>query len=123
MNYYTTKDNLLYSVLNGNIDTEMLRKEGYTVHEGYPIGFDPTKMPADHRWHVKEQRWVDTRTPEQINEDIQNNVLVMRRNAYPDLAELADAMFWNAQGDSTKLDAYYAKCKAVKEQYPKDIAI
>lgn len=42
-----------------------------------------------------------------------------RRNAYPPAADLADALFWNAQGDSSKMDAYLAACAAVKALYPK----
>ena len=38
---------------------------------------------------------------------------------YPDLAVLADALYWSNQGDNTKLDEYYAACSAVKAKYPK----
>lgn len=38
---------------------------------------------------------------------------------YPPLTDLADAMYWAAQGDNTKLEAYYAACEAVKLKYPK----
>jgi len=42
-----------------------------------------------------------------------------RRPKYPDLATLADALYWSNQGDNTKLDEYYAACAAVKAKYPK----
>jgi streptomycin 6-kinase len=45
-----------------------------------------------------------------------------QRNAHlsiPALATLADALYWNSTGDSTKLDEYYAACAAVKAKYPK----
>ena len=42
-----------------------------------------------------------------------------RRPEYPDLADLADALYWSNQGDNTKLDEYYAKVSAVKTKYPK----
>lgn len=42
-----------------------------------------------------------------------------RAPEYPDLKELADAMYWNSKGDSTKLDEYYSKCDEVKNKYPK----
>ena len=42
-----------------------------------------------------------------------------RRPEYPDLAVLADALYWSNQGDNTKLDEYYAACSAVKAKYPK----
>ena len=42
-----------------------------------------------------------------------------RQPEYPDLAVLADALYWSNQGDNTKLDEYYAACSAVKAKYPK----
>ena len=42
-----------------------------------------------------------------------------RQPEYPDLAVLADALYWSNQGDNTKLDEYYAACAAVKAKYPK----
>ena len=42
-----------------------------------------------------------------------------RAPEYPPLSDLADAMYWAAQGDNTKLDNYYAACEAVKLKYPK----
>jgi hypothetical protein len=43
----------------------------------------------------------------------------LRAPEYPDLKELADALYWSSKGDNTKLDEYYAKCEAVKLKYPK----
>ena len=43
----------------------------------------------------------------------------LRAPEYPDLKELADALYWNSNGDATKLESYYEKCKAVKNKYPK----
>ena len=42
-----------------------------------------------------------------------------RAPEYPSMATLADALYWNSTGDSTKLDEYYAACAAVKAKYPK----
>ena len=42
-----------------------------------------------------------------------------RQPEYPDLADLADALYWSNQGDNTKLDEYYQACAAVKAKYPK----
>lgn len=42
-----------------------------------------------------------------------------RAPEYPELKELADALYWSSKGDNTKLDEYYAKCEAVKDKYPK----
>ena len=43
----------------------------------------------------------------------------LRQPEYPPLADLADALYWQAQGDSTKMDQYLAAVAAVKEKYPK----
>jgi hypothetical protein len=43
----------------------------------------------------------------------------LRAPEYPDLKELADALYWSSKGDNTKMDAYVAKCDAVKSKYPK----
>jgi hypothetical protein len=38
---------------------------------------------------------------------------------YPPLTELADALYWQAQGDESKMTAYLAAVNAVKAKYPK----
>jgi hypothetical protein len=43
----------------------------------------------------------------------------MRALEYPSAGVLADAMYWQAKGDSTKMEAYLAACEAVKRKYPK----
>ncbi len=47
------------------------------------------------------------------------DVAALRRAAYPPLADFADAMYWQAQGDETKLSAYLAAVEAVKLRFPK----
>lgn len=44
---------------------------------------------------------------------------VKRSPNYPPLEDLADALYWQAQGDNTKMDEYLAAVQAVKEQFPK----
>lgn len=43
----------------------------------------------------------------------------LREPEYPDLKELADALYWNSKGDETKMNEYIAKCEEVKNKYPK----
>lgn len=38
---------------------------------------------------------------------------------YPPMEDLADAIYWNEAGDSSKLDAYVEACAEVKTKYPK----
>ena len=42
-----------------------------------------------------------------------------RAQEYPNLTDLADAVYWQANGDSTKMQEYLASVAAVKEKYPK----
>ena len=43
----------------------------------------------------------------------------VRQPLYPSLGDLADAMYWNSKGDSSKLTAYYSACEKVKTDNPK----
>lgn len=43
----------------------------------------------------------------------------LRRPEYPPLTDLADAIYWQQQGDDSKMEAYVAACEAVKAKYPK----
>lgn len=43
----------------------------------------------------------------------------LRRAAYPPLSELADALYWQAKGDSTRMAAYLAQVEHVKRRFPK----
>jgi hypothetical protein len=38
---------------------------------------------------------------------------------YPSIKDFADAYYWSQKGDNTLMDAYVAKCDAVKAKYPK----
>ena len=60
---------------------------------GYPILVDP--VPIELTYAQKRQR------------------------KYPPLADLADALYWQSQGDNTKMDEYIAAVKNVKMDYPK----
>lgn len=43
----------------------------------------------------------------------------LRAPEYPPLSNLADAVYWQAQGDDKPMNAYIAACEAVKKKYPK----
>lgn len=47
------------------------------------------------------------------------DVALLRQPQYPPLADLADALFWQSQGDNTKMEAYIAAVAAVKQRFPK----
>jgi hypothetical protein len=48
-----------------------------------------------------------------------NDYQRLRRTEYPSWRELADAMYWQSKGDTSKMEAYIEKVNAVKEHYPK----
>ena len=43
-----------------------------------------------------------------------------RAPAYPPLQQLADAIYWQQQGDNSKMEEYLAAVQAVKDQFPKE---
>ena len=43
-----------------------------------------------------------------------------RQPEYPPIQDLADALYWQSKGDSSKMQAYLAACEAVKQKYPKE---
>ena len=43
----------------------------------------------------------------------------LRAVAYPPISDLADAIYWQSKGDSSKMEAYTAAVEAVKDKYPK----
>ena len=73
------------------------------------IGGDP--QPTEAELQAAWDEYLTERDATQYQRD--------RQPKYPDLAVLADALYWSNQGDNTKLDEYYAACAAVKAKYPK----
>jgi hypothetical protein len=43
----------------------------------------------------------------------------LRKPEYPPMADLADAIYWQSQGDESKMQAYLAVVNQVKQKYPK----
>jgi hypothetical protein len=43
----------------------------------------------------------------------------LREQAYPSLAEFADAFYWQQRGDPAPMQAWLAKVDLVKARYPK----
>jgi hypothetical protein len=93
---------------------------------------------AQWAWNGNEYsglNWLDTEqtkpTVEEINTEIERLKAVelakyyqqLRAPEYPPLSEFADAMYWQSQGDDSKITAYLAACEAVKAKYPKDMPV
>ena len=54
-------------------------------------------------------------------EFIANQYQSKRAEEYPPLTELADAIYWQSQGDNTKMQKYLDAVQAVKDRYPKGV--
>ena len=67
----------------------------------------PTKEEIDLEYRNQKAVWKQT--------EYQRN----RQLEYPPLADLADALYWQAQGDESKMTAYLAAVDAIKVKYPK----
>jgi hypothetical protein len=43
----------------------------------------------------------------------------LRQKEYPPMSDYLDAVYWQSQGDDTKMTSYLAAVEAVKSKYPK----
>lgn len=63
---------------------------------------------------------VELETTKLINQAKSLEYKRQRQPEYPPLQDLADALYWQNKGDSSKMQAYLAACEAVKQKYPKE---
>ena len=93
------------------------------IYRAYPAvkSIDDSRgaFDADGNQIELDQTLVDAAAAELAAEAAATQYQRNRQPEYPSLATLADALYWNSTGDSTKLDEYYAACAAVKAKYPK----
>ncbi len=93
------------------------------IYRAYPlvkqIDDGTGAFDADGNPVTLDQFLVDAAAAEIAAEQAATAYQRQRQPEYPSLAELADALYWASTGDTTKLDAYYAACGAVKAKYPK----
>jgi hypothetical protein len=78
--------------------------------------------------------WKDEVIPQPTKEQVETRISELqaiadsmayqsrRKQEYPPLENLADALFWQAHGDNSKMTAYLAQVAAVKDKYPKGTA-
>ena len=77
-------------------------------------------------------QWFDTVQEKPSEDEIKVQVELMknqwvlteyqrqRKMEYPNLEELADAIYWQSNGDSSKMTEYLEKVSLIKEKYPKN---
>lgn len=93
----------------------------YRAYAGTVVRIDDSTgaFDADGNQIDLDQSLVDAAAVEIAAELAATAYQRQRAPEYPSMATLADALYWNSTGDSTKLDEYYAACAAVKAKYPK----
>lgn len=81
---------------------------------------------------AKNLTWYSTDIEQPSKEQVENELIRLqaeynaveyqrqRKPEYPPMADLADALYWQAQGDQSKMTAYLAAVDAVKTKYPKE---
>lgn len=94
-------------------------REGEFLEEGFPNGCDFTCPHANAKWNIKLRQWVDCRAQEDIDADKNRLVSEQRYKSYPPLADLADALVHQAQGNNAPFEQYIDRCIAVKQLNPK----
>ena len=89
-------------------------------------------------WENKQGQWVSDNfvwllrgTPKPTKEQIETSLAAvhaewnnteyqrLRQKEYPPLEELADALYWQANGDGSKMQDYMTKIASIKNKYPK----
>ena len=74
-------------------------------------------LDADKWYFPEDEEWETIKSG--IAESIPGDYKLLRKEEYPPLGDLADALYWQSKGDNSKMDEYLAKCEAVKVMYPK----
>jgi hypothetical protein len=91
--------------------------------EGNPVG---TVITPNLEWL---DTTVEKPTKEQLDAEVERlkqeyaatEYQRLRQPEYPPLSDLADALYWQSQGDNSKMEKYLAAVDAVKQKYPKGI--
>jgi hypothetical protein len=92
------------------------KKNGVVVRQGTFLDLDLLKMDLPSSEY---ELILDEHLPYPV---VNTTYAEQRAMAYPPVSELGDALYWQTKGDNSKIEAYLAKCEAVKAQYPKPVA-
>ena len=98
--------------------TLIVQADGTHINEdtGRPI---PPRPSPFHVYDWGADSWLDRRDEAERARDRAAALSAARAAAYPPLADLADALYWQSRGDASKLSAYLAACATVKSTYSK----
>jgi hypothetical protein len=91
--------------------------------DGVPTGvvLTPNFQWLDDKQSKPTQAEVEAEIINQQNLFNNSEYQRLRQPEYPPLADLADALYWQTQGDDSKMTAYLAAVEAVKQKYPKGV--
>ena len=83
------------------------------------------EQPVNLEWYdpinsIPTREQIDAETLRLQNEYDAKEYQRLRQPEYPPLSDLADALYWQAQGDDSKMATYLAAVDAVKQKYPKE---
>jgi hypothetical protein len=87
---------------------------GFPGYQGNP--------PTTEQEYVSVNWFKDWQKPswEEVQVKINElSVQVNRAKEYPPITDFADAYYWAQKGKTELMDAYVAKCDAIKLKYPK----
>lgn len=91
----------------------------------WPDGSKPSKSTVKAEVDRLEGRrseyeaWLEAQAAEAQAEYERTEYQRLRAPEYPPLTDLADALYWKENGDSSKLEDYVAACEEIKNKYPK----
>ena len=87
---------------------------GFTGYQGNPPTTEQEYNSLDWFGDWQKPAWGELQV--KINE---LNIQVKRAAEYPPITDFADAYYWAQKGKTELMDAYVAKCDAIKLKYPK----
>lgn len=99
-------------------DTGLIIKSGYCQEETLDMN---TEGHANVHIGVAPHGRYRYVNGEFISAELPPDYRQLRQLEYPPMQDLADALYWQAQGDNSKMTQYLAKCAGVKAQYPKPV--
>lgn len=103
--------NAQFSIIGGDLQWELEKNSNNYVATNLEWYSPELPIPS------KEQ--IDQAIIQITAEEYANRHQYLRVREYPPLSDLADAIYWQAEGDNTKMTAYLAAVEAVKVKYPK----
>ncbi len=120
--FYVVENGFLVSHGYAQDGCEALQsKPGQTVVLGCVPGYAQEAVPyVGAKWEIEKRCWVDGRSDDERVMQAQEGVIAARRAAYPPLEDLADAWYWQAHGDESKLADYLMRCALVNATIKKN---